>query len=234
MIGSRGRGPRMCPRCGAPVDARRAVRSVCLSCGQPLPDDPEKSTGTSSTVYWVVGVIGVLGVLFAGITILVLIALSTADDPPPKSRDAASPPPTLTPPPIPTPPPSFSITQIPSAPPSATSTGPAPLSDADRDELPGNYTCSLDDTPAFRCRVANNILEKLDGSQRFRGPVTKLPGGNLSFSGTFFCPFGACTRAIGTTTFVRQGPGRYVGKFPPSTAPGSGGGGERVVLTKVR
>jgi hypothetical protein len=134
---------------------------------------------------------------------------------------------------VPVPIPTVSPTDSPSESASAKPVPPPPLTDEERDALPGNYTCSIDDTPAFRCRVANNILEKLDGSQRFRGPVSKVGGGNLSFSGTYFCPFGACTRAI-STTFVRQGPGRYVGRFPPSNSPGSGGGNERVVLTKVR
>jgi hypothetical protein len=113
---------------------------------------------------------------------------------------------------------------------SASATAKPPLTDAERDELEGDYTCSIDDTAPFRCRVAGGQLEKLAGSQRFRGPVRKLPNGSLSFSGTFFCPFGDCTRPV-AATFVRQGPGRYVGTFPQNA---QGSGNERVVLVKAR
>lgn len=115
--------------------------------------------------------------------------------------------------------------------PSASAVKPPPLTDEERDELAGNYTCSIDDTAAFPCRVANGTLEKTAGSQRFRGPIKKLPDGNLSFSGTFFCPFGDCTRPV-ACTFVRQGPGRYVGRFGPDAS--GGPGNERIVLNKVR
>jgi hypothetical protein len=201
---------------------------ACLTCGQPFRTTltgapPAKKS--SSLVWWLVGG-GVLLfiVVLVGLGITLLVASGVfGDDPTPKAKGP------VTPAPI-----------VPAAPaPEASSAGSssviakAPLSDAQRDDLPGEYTCSLDDTPAFRCRVSGGILEKLDGSQRFRGPVTKLPDGNLAFSGTFFCPFGACTHSV-ATTFIRQGPGRYVGRFAPTNAPGAGGGNERVVLTKVR
>jgi hypothetical protein len=108
-----------------------------------------------------------------------------------------------------------------------------PLTAAELDALPGNYTCKMDDTPAFACRIAGGRLEKLAGSQRFKGPITKLANGDLAFTGTFFCPFGDCTHPV-ATTFVRRGPGRYIGKFGPNAVPGGGPGGERVVLNKVR
>jgi hypothetical protein len=109
----------------------------------------------------------------------------------------------------------------------------APLSDEEKDQLEGNYTCAMDDTPNFPCRVSSGTLEKLAGSQRFKGPISKQSNGNLSFSGTFFCPFGDCTHPV-ACTFVRQSAGKYVGKFGPNSVPGGGPGGERVVLNKVR
>jgi hypothetical protein len=109
----------------------------------------------------------------------------------------------------------------------------APLTDEEKDQLEGNYTCAMDDTPNFPCRVSGGVLEKLAGSQRFKGPISKQSGGNLSFSGSFFCPFGDCTHPV-ACTFVRQSAGKYVGKFGPNSVPGGGPGGERVVLNKVR
>jgi hypothetical protein len=116
---------------------------------------------------------------------------------------------------------------------SASAKNSAPLTDEEKDQLEGNYQCAMDDTPLFPCRVSNGVLEKLAGSQRFKGPISKLPGGNLSFSGSFFCPFGDCTHPV-ACTFVRQSAGKYVGKFGPNSVPGGGPGGERVVLNKVR
>lgn len=243
MIG-KGVGPRMCSRCGARVDERRGRNTtVCLVCGNPLPPpagDQAKAKG-SNTIAWLLGVIGVCVLLMFGlgtvIAILVLRSDSTKTDDPvatpiPSSTSTVSPINTSTASPTSIPSITPTSTETPSA--SASVKPPPPsLSDEERDELPGSYTCSIDDTPAFRCQVRNGILEKLDGSQRFRGPVSKIGGGNLSFSGTYFCPFGACTRTLPTMTFVRQSPGRYVGRFAKSSSPGSGGGNERVTLTKV-
>ncbi len=115
----------------------------------------------------------------------------------------------------------------------ATSQAPISLADAEREQLEGSYTCSMDNTPSFTCRVTNGILEKTGGSQRFKGPITKLSNGNLSFSGSFFCPFGDCTHPI-ACTFTRLGPGHYACNFGPNSVPGGGPGGEHVSLLKVR
>lgn len=109
----------------------------------------------------------------------------------------------------------------------------APLTDQERDQLAGNYTCQIDDTATFPCRVSGGVLEKLGGSQRFKGPITKLSNGSLAFSGSFFCPSGDCTHPV-AATFIRQSAGHYVGHFGKNDVPGGGPGGERVVLVKVR
>lgn len=127
-------------------------------------------------------------------------------------------------------------------PPATTSASASPqpnrknsLSLAELERVEGNYKCAMDDTPAFACRIADGTLEKLGGSQRFKGPITALPSGDLAFRGTFFCPWGSCTHPV-AATFVKQAPGLYVGHFGPNEDPSNGGGpgGERVVLNKVK
>lgn len=196
---------------------------MCLSCGHPFPPgtfDTSSGGGSSLVVPILIGAF--LALSLVGGTTLLLLARS-AD----KKAEAAP----------------ASDASVPLAPllvvedsgvdASVDAATPPPLTDEEKDRLEGNYRCSMDDTPAFPCRIANGRLEKLGGSQRFRGPIRKLGSGNLEFSGEFFCPFGACDHPV-ACTFVRQGPGRYVGKFGPNSIPGGGPGGERVVLTKVR
>jgi hypothetical protein len=227
-------GPRMCPRCGARVDARVGRWStVCLSCGHPL--DPMAGAASarqssSAVIWWVLGgaaLFLLLAVVGGGLLVARAVLSDSRSSAPSEPVGTVTAVPTSTQPPI--------VASVASVAPSASASAKpnAPLSAAELDDLPGNYTCSLDDTPPFRCRIQNGILEKLDGSQRFKGPVTKQGDGNLAFSGTFFCPFGDCTHPV-ATTFIRQGPGRYVGKFGPNSVPGGGPGGERVVLNKVR
>lgn len=68
---------------------------------------------------------------------------------------------------------------------------------------PGDYACSLRhgeyEYRPFRCVVYNvdggQMLEKLEGSQRFRGRVLPARGG-FRFDGTFYCPYGDCTEDI--------------------------------------
>ena len=77
----------------------------------------------------------------------------------------------------------------------------------------GDYACSIENDgysyPPFRCVVYNGeggqLLEKLGGSQRFRGRV--LPeGSGFRFDGTFYCPWGDCTEDIsGTFEPIEQG-----------------------------
>lgn len=128
-----------------------------------------------------------------------------------------------------TPPDSDSAAASASAPPVNT----APLTEDELDTIEGNYKCAMDDTPQFPCRISNNTLEKLAGSQRFRGPIVKNSSGGFSFTGTFFCPFGDCTHPV-ACTFTRTSAGHYACKFGPNSVPGGGPGGEHVVLNKVR
>ncbi len=221
---------RICSRCGARADARRGATPVCLTCGHPFPTagvaatvlTPPPSSRSGAPVGLIAGLFfGVCA--FCAIVMVAVFAMrqsgSSTASAPSAVADAAA---LLAP--------VVAQAASASAAPSASASARPALTDAERDELEGEYTCSIDDTAPFRCRIAGGQLEKLAGSQRFRGPVKKLPNGNLSFVGTFFCPFGDCTRPI-SSTFVRQGPGRYVGSFPPSE---QGPGKERVVLVKVR
>ncbi|MEO6576104.1 MAG: hypothetical protein ABIP89_19780 [Polyangiaceae bacterium] len=231
MSASRSSGARICSRCGTRADARRGNSAICLSCGQPFPVGAVGSYGapppaaSSSALPWVVGLLSVFFVLSMGAAFFVL-SRSSKSTPPPST-------PTL-PAEVETgAPAAASVVPSASAAPSASAKPvAAALTDAERDELSGSYTCSMDDSPAFPCRIAGGNLEKLAGSQRFKGPVSKVDGGNISFSGTFFCPFGDCTHPV-ATTFIRQGPGRYKGKFGVNTIRGGGPGGEVVLLTKV-
>ena len=64
----------------------------------------------------------------------------------------------------------------------------------------GQYSCTIDDYSPFLCQVYTNpdgtqTLEKVGGSQRFRGTVSAADGG-FAFAGTFFCPHGDCTREV--------------------------------------
>jgi hypothetical protein len=212
-------GAQICPRCRTRVDARRGPSAICLSCGAPLPNFSGGSGGGSSVLWWALGCGGLFVVVMmaAGAAAFLLRA---SDD---KSSGPTS---------------SVAIESTATAEASASASSSAkvasaPLTDEEKDQLEGNYTCAMDDTPNFPCRVSGGTLEKLAGSQRFRGPISKQSNGNLSFSGTFFCPFGDCTHPV-ACTFVRQSAGKYVGKFGPNSVPGGGPGGERVVLNKVR
>lgn len=220
----------VCSRCGTRADARRGASPMCLSCGNPFPTGPfvagtpvpgSAAAAKGSPLLWVL--VTLLAVVCCGLiaAVAVLAARAPATAAAPVGPEAAAP----------------VLAAVGSTAPADASapdaSAPPPLTAEELDELAGNYTCKMDDTPAFPCRVSNNTLEKLAGSQRFRGPVKKLANGNIEFSGTFFCPFGDCTHPV-ATTFVRQGPGRYIGKFGPNSVPGGGPGGERVVLNKVR
>jgi hypothetical protein len=212
-------GAQICPRCRTRVDARRGPSAICLSCGAALPNFSGGSASGSSALWWVLGCGGLL-VLVSMVAGAAALLLGTSVD---KSNGPTS---------------TVAIESTVTAEASASGSSSAkvaaaPLSDEEKDQLEGNYTCAMDDTPNFPCRVSNGVLEKLAGSQRFKGPISKQPGGNLSFSGSFFCPFGDCTHPV-ACTFVRQSAGKYVGKFGPNSVPGGGPGGERVVLNKVR
>ena len=77
---------------------------------------------------------------------------------------------------------------------------------------PGDYACQIEDYPAFRCVVyaaedGGLRLEKLEGSQRFRGRVFRAETG-FDFEGTFFCPWGDCTEEV-HASFRPQGDGTF-------------------------
>ena len=213
-------GAPICPNCRARVDARRGPTAMCLSCGAPLGNYSAAAPVGSNGLWLVFGLVSFFALFCVGV--ILFLVLRTA----PTSTPVA----TVT-----------VVTESTAAPSSAssasasasTTVSAAPLSDAEKDQLDGTYMCGMDDTPNFPCRVSNGILEKLGGSQRFKGPISKQPGGNLTFSGTFFCPFGDCTHPV-ACTFVRQAPGKYLGKFGPNSIPGGGPGGEHVALVKVR
>jgi hypothetical protein len=67
----------------------------------------------------------------------------------------------------------------------------------------GHYKCTFTQGeysyPPFRCSISRRgavlWLEKQTGSQRIRGEVTPIADG-FRFSGTFFCPYGDCTRPV--------------------------------------
>ena len=84
----------------------------------------------------------------------------------------------------------------------------------------GEYSCSIEDSgyqyPPFRCVVysgenGGQVLEKMGGSQRFRGQVLQ-DGDGFRFEGTFFCPMGDCTDNI-SGSFARAGDGAYRGQL---------------------
>lgn len=212
-------GAPICPRCRTRVDARRGPTAMCLSCGAPLPNFTGAQSSNTGIIVAIVG-IGLLLVLsIVGGAIYVAAHSKNEESQALTTSNVAIE--------------STADTATASASASAASKNSAPLTDDEKDQLEGNYQCAMDDTPMFACRISGGVLEKLAGSQRFKGPISKLAGGNLSFSGSFFCPFGACTHPV-ACTFVRQSAGKFVGKFGPNSVPGGGPGGERVVLNKVR
>lgn len=82
----------------------------------------------------------------------------------------------------------------------------------------GDYACSIEDGgyryPPFRCVVysgenGGQVLEKMGGSQRFRGRVLE-DGEGFRFDGTFYCPHGDCTENV-SGSFARAGDGAYRG-----------------------
>jgi len=84
----------------------------------------------------------------------------------------------------------------------------------------GEYSCSIQDSgyqyPPFRCVVysgesGGQVLEKMGGSQRFRGRVLQ-DGDGFRFDGTFYCPMGDCTENV-SGSFARAGDGMYRGSL---------------------
>lgn len=179
--------------------------------------------GISTATVLVLGLVAIFAIAAVAAIVIVLFARSPAP--------AAAQPATVTTITVQAATPSDSASASASA--SAAAVSTAPLTEEELDEIEGNYKCAMDDTPQFPCRISNSVLEKLGGSQRFRGPITKNSSGGFSFSGTFFCPFGDCTHPV-ACTFARTSAGHYACRFGPNSVPGGGPGGEHVVLTKVR
>jgi hypothetical protein len=90
----------------------------------------------------------------------------------------------------------------------------------------GEYACVIQSgayrSPSSRCAVyvaedGSQILEKLGGSQRFRGRV--MPDGRgFSFDGMFFCPYGDCTESV-SARFASVGASRYRGIMQGRSGP---------------
>lgn len=84
----------------------------------------------------------------------------------------------------------------------------------------GEYSCSIQDSgtqyPPFRCVVysgenGGQVLEKMGGSQRFRGRVLQ-DGDGFRFDGTFYCPQGDCTENV-SGSFTPASEGMYLGEL---------------------
>jgi hypothetical protein len=94
-----------------------------------------------------------------------------------------------------------------SQPPAGGPTAPHPSNQGDGEYASGDqvvpngqYSCTIDDYQPFLCQVYTNpdgsqTLEKMGGSQRFRGQIAAADGG-FDFDGVFFCPHGDCTRDV--------------------------------------
>ncbi len=90
--------------------------------------------------------------------------------------------------------------------------------------LAGSYRCTFAQGgyhyPPFDCRIRDDggtlRFEKDQGSQRIRATLVPTPDG-FRLSGTFYCPWGACTDSI-SGSFRRDERGRYVGSIHPNGA----------------
>ena len=84
----------------------------------------------------------------------------------------------------------------------------------------GDYSCRITeqgyDYPPFRCIVRTDgnrtLVEKIEGSVRFRGIAVAARGG-FELHGEVFCPWGDCTEPV-RAVFHPVGGGSYVGEFP--------------------
>lgn len=112
--------------------------------------------------------------------------------------------------------------------PPAGPTTPAPYNRADQtvaaeQVIPdGQYSCRIDDYRPFLCQVYTNpdgsqTLEKMAGSQRFRGVVSPSDNG-FYFDGVFFCPYGDCTQDV-QARFASHDDGGFSGVLSSNTGP---------------
>ena len=90
----------------------------------------------------------------------------------------------------------------------------------------GDYACSITSGgyqyPPFRCVVysaenGGQVLEKMGGSQRFRGRVL-AEGNGFRFDGTFYCPYGDCTEDMSGTFTTAGAPGSFQGSIQGAAA----------------
>jgi hypothetical protein len=109
----------------------------------------------------------------------------------------------------------------------------------------GDYACRIDEGgyryPPFHCVVAARgdqvVLEKVEGSVRFRGTVTRH-GDGFAFDGELYCPWGDCTEKVhsvfaadgggayhGTVTSLQSGPATVTLRYAPGGYGGDGYGG---------
>jgi hypothetical protein len=85
------------------------------------------------------------------------------------------------------------------------------------DVATGDYACRLEEGgyqyPPFRCvveaRRGRTWFEKVEGSVRLRGWITRAPGG-FAFDGELYCPWGDCTEHV-HTLFAADRAGGYRG-----------------------
>lgn len=94
---------------------------------------------------------------------------------------------------------------------------------ASSSDMTASYWCSIANGefvyPAMPCVIRNVDgrfkLEKLAGSQRFRGIVTPR-GDGFTFAGEFYCPWGDCTHPL-HGVFAPIGDGKLRGTFDDKT-----------------
>jgi hypothetical protein len=87
---------------------------------------------------------------------------------------------------------------------------------------PGDYACQIQDGgydyPPFRCVVRSDggrtLLEKVEGSVRFRGVIAPITADRFRFDGEVYCPWGDCTEPV-HAEFSPQG-AAYVAMFQPA------------------
>jgi hypothetical protein len=87
----------------------------------------------------------------------------------------------------------------------------------------GDYACRIQDGgydyPPFRCVVhgdgGRTVLEKVEGSVRFRGVVGPSRDG-FRFDGELYCPWGDCTEPVHAE--FRPAGDTYVATFQPAAA----------------
>jgi hypothetical protein len=90
--------------------------------------------------------------------------------------------------------------------------------------MTGRYSCTITSDqftyPNYSCRISLRDgrlwLEKLTGSQRFKGTLAPTPAG-YHFDGTYFCPYGDCT-APSQGDFARTGPREWAGGISSGVA----------------